>query len=50
MQEINVFALFNSLNRSGAVRLSDCTTNKVGTGRDAVAVPESTTTTETETK
>lgn len=38
--KINVFALFNSLNNSGAVRLSDCAADKIGDSFDAVAVPQ----------
>lgn len=36
-EEINVFALFNSLKRDGAVRISDCSVNKVGRSMDAAA-------------
>jgi len=40
MKEVNVFALFNTLNTRGEVRLSDCETDKVGTGMDAIAAEE----------
>lgn len=36
-KEINVFALFNTLKRDGAVKLSDCEVEKVGESMDAVA-------------
>lgn len=38
--EVNIFALFNSLNARGAVRLSECTVDKVGTSPDAIAASE----------